>query len=57
MANKIFYHYKQPKEQSIVESTLINDKVIGALQYLAGYVVKKIKLKTLHNVDYNLDLN
>ena len=46
LADKIFYHYKQPQEQSVTKSTPINDKEIGALQYLAGYVVKKIKLES-----------
>ena len=45
------------KEQSITKSTPFNDKKIGALQYLAGYVVKKIKLKVLSDRDYKLDLN
>ena len=57
LADKIFYHYKEPKEQSITKSTPINDKEIGALQYLAGYVVKEIKLKALNGKDYKLDLN
>ena len=57
LADKIFYHCKQPKEQSITKSTPTNDKEIGALQYLAGYLVKKIKLKTLNCKDYKLDLN
>ena len=48
LADKIFYHYKQSKEQSITKSTSINDKEIGTLQYLAGYTVKKIKLKALN---------
>ena len=37
LVDKIFYHYKQSKAQSITKSTPINDKEIGALQYLAGY--------------------
>ena len=57
LADKIFYHQKQPKEQSITKSTLINDKEIGDLQYLAGYVLKKIKLKALNGKDYKHDLN
>ena len=48
---------KQPKEQSITKSTPINDKGIGALLYLAGYVVKKVKLKALSDKYYKLDLN
>ena len=46
LADRIFYHYKQPQEQSVTKSIPINDKEIGALQYLAGYVVKKIKLES-----------
>ena len=59
LADKIFYHYKQPKEQNIPKSTPINDEEIDALQYLAGYVVKteSIKLKALSGKDYKLDLN
>ena len=57
LPDTIFYHYKQPKEQSITKSSPINDKEIVALQYLAGYVVKKIKLKALNSKDYKLDLN
>ena len=56
IGDKIFYYYKQPKEQSIPKSTPINDKEISALQYLVGYVVKKRKLKALSNKDYTLDL-
>ena len=47
LADKIFYHYKQPKEQSITKSTPVNNKEISALQYLAGDIVRKIKLKVL----------
>ena len=52
----ILYHYKQPKEQSIPNSIPINDKEIGALHCLVGYVVKKIKLKAISGKDYKLDL-
>ena len=52
-----FNHYKHPKEKCVTKSTPINDQEIGALQYLAGYVVKKIKLKALNGKDYKVDLN
>ena len=57
LANKIFYLCKQPKKQSITKSIHINDREIDALQYLAGYVVEKIKLKSFSGKDYKLDIN
>ena len=57
LADKRFYHYKQPKEQNVPKSTPINDKEIGTLEYLASYNVKKRKLKALGGKDYKLDLN
>ena len=46
LADKLFNHFK-PKEIPDVEIPPVTEKEMGGLQYLAGYVVKKILKKTM----------
>ena len=46
LADKLFNHFK-PKEIPDVEIPPATEKEMGGLQYLAGYVVKKILKKTM----------
>ena len=45
LADKLFNHFKHPKEIAGVEVPPVTEKEIGGLQYLAGYVVKKMLKK------------
>ena len=47
LADKLFNHFKLPKEIADVEVPPVTDKEIGGLQYLAGYVVKKMLKKNM----------
>ena len=48
LADKLFHFYKHPTQSVEARPTIISEKEMGGLEYLAGYVVKKF-LKKIRN--------
>ena len=58
LADKVFYCFKHPKQPAITEnSPELTEKEMDALQYLAGYVIKKFINKAQHGKNYNSSTN
>ena len=47
LANKIFYHYRKCTTPSANQPTTITEYELEGLQYLSGYIVRKISKKSL----------
>lgn len=52
LADKLFHYFKKPEETSSIKVPSVTEKEMGGLQYLAGYVVKKMLNKTLQGKNY-----
>ena len=57
LAVKPFHHFKQPQNIPDVHVPPVTEKEMGALQYLAGYVLKKMLKKTLQRKNHDTAKN
>ena len=51
-ADNLFCYFKRPIQFAHEEPTPISEKEIGGLQYLAGYVVKKLLKRVKNSIKY-----